>query len=157
MAGRNWKRVAPTSISHAIELCVEHAKERHNRSVDRIADLMGVASKYTLYKWIESGKLPTILIRPFEHACGCDFVTRYLAHSAAKLVIDIPVGRCTDAEDLQRLTGTCNAAVCVLIDFYKGKTSCDEASSALMIAMEDLAWHRVNVQKHAQPELDLAP
>jgi hypothetical protein len=90
MPGRNWKRVAPTTLSNAIELCIEFAKEKHNRSVDRIAELIGLANKYTLYKWIESGKLPAISIRPFEHACGCDFVTRYLAHSAHKLLIDIP-------------------------------------------------------------------
>jgi hypothetical protein len=137
-----------------MELCIDHAREKHNRSVEGIADLMGLANKYTLYKWIESGKLPSISIRPFEHACGCDYVTRYLAHSAAKLLIDIPVGRCAGVEDLQRLTGSCNAAVCVLIDFHKGTKTVEEATAALMVAMEDLAWHRANVQKHAQPELE---
>jgi hypothetical protein len=155
MPGKNWKRVAPTTLSNAIELCIEFAKEKHNRSVDRIAELIGLANKYTLYKWIESGKLPAISIRPFEHACGCDFVTRYLAHSAHKLLIDIPVGRASGEEDLLRLSASCNAAVGVLIEFYQGKGDACRTIETLLLAMERLAWHRMNVQKSQQPELGL--
>jgi hypothetical protein len=111
VAGRIWKKVSPTSLSHALELCLEHAREKHNRSVDQIADLIGLANKFTLYKWVESGRLPAIQVRPFEHACGCDFVTRYLAHSAGKLLVEIPIGRPATVEDLQVLTGRCNDAV----------------------------------------------
>jgi hypothetical protein len=152
---RNWKRVAATSLPHAMELCIEFAREKHNRSVERIADLMGCANKFTLYKWIESGKIPAVSIRPFEHACGCDFVTRYLAHSASKLLLDIPVGRCAGVEDLQRLTGSCNAAVGVLIQFYAGRIDAESAITAVTIAMEDLAWHRINASKVHAPELPL--
>lgn len=155
MAGRNWKRQAATSLPHALELSIEYARAKNNRSVDQIAELIGLANKFTLYKWIESGKIPAISIRPFEHACGCDFVTRYLAHSAHKLLIDIPLGQCAGAEELQRLTGTCHAAVGALIDFHKGARTPEETIANITVAMEDLAWHRLNVEKHAQPELDL--
>jgi hypothetical protein len=155
MPGRNWKRVSATSLSNAMELCLEFARDKNNRSVDRIADLMGLANKFTLYKWVESGKLPAVSIRPFEHACGCDFVTRYLAHSASKLLVEIPVGRYAGPEDLQRLTASCNAAVGVLIRFYQGAIDASEASAAVTIAMEDLGWHRVNVAKVQTPELGL--
>lgn len=140
-----------------MELCIEHAREKHNRSVDRVADLIGVANKFTLYKWIESGKLPAISIRPFEHACGCDLVTRYLAHSAHKLMIDIPTGARVDAEGVHRLSEACNAAVGELIRFYKDDATADEAVAKITAAMEVLAWHRGNALKFAQPELGLDP
>ena len=155
MASRNWKRVAATSLPNAMELCIEYARDRHNRSVEGIAALMGVANKYTLYKWVESGKLPAISIRPFEHACGIDFVTRYLAHSTGKLLIEIPIGRCPGPEDVLRVQGSCHAAVDVLIKFYKGELTSEQASSAVTVAMEDLAWHRSNAAKLHAPELDL--
>lgn len=137
-----------------MELCIEHARERHNRSVERLADLMGLANKYTLYKWVESGKLPSISIHAFEHACGCDFITRYLAHSAAKLLIEIPVGRDAGAEDMQLLTGVCNDAVGVLIRFYRGEADAAAAIAATNEAMEALGWHRANAAKVQSPELD---
>ncbi len=155
MPGKNWKRVSATSLSNALELCVEYARDKHHRSVDQIADLIGLANKFTLYKWIESGKLPAISIRSFEHACGCDFVTRYLAHSANKLLVEVPIGRRAEPDDVQRLMASCNAAVGVLLKFYEGKADAAQTYGALTIAMEDLAWHRGNAAKQQAPELDL--
>jgi hypothetical protein len=154
VAGRNWKRTVATSLCHAMELCLEHAREKHNRSVDRIAELIGLANKYTLYKWVESGKLPAIQVRPFEHACGCDFVTKYLGHAAGKLVVDIPVGRVADPSDVNRVQESCVAAVGALIAFYDGKRTPEQTIAAVTVAMEDLAWHRLNAVKVAAPELD---
>ncbi|MDO5940617.1 hypothetical protein [Burkholderia cepacia] len=76
MSRRNWKRVRPMSLRHALELCKDYAKERHNLSVERIAERMGLADHWTLYKWFQSGRMPLNLVRPFESACGIDFVTR---------------------------------------------------------------------------------
>ena len=58
---RNWKRVRPTSLLHALELCVEYARDVHNLSVERIADLMGITADL-LYKWLSNGRLPAMLI-----------------------------------------------------------------------------------------------
>ena len=58
MRRRNWKRVNPTSLRHAMELCLDYGREKRNLSVDRVADLMGMPSKYTLYKWLENGRMP---------------------------------------------------------------------------------------------------
>jgi hypothetical protein len=154
VAGRNWKAVGATSLSHAMELCLEFARERHNRSVEGVADLMGLANKFTLYKWVESGKLPAISIRTFEHACGCDFVTRYLAHSSSKLLIAIPIGRKPQPDDTQLLMASCSRATGLLIDFYSGKVSVDQAVVAITQAMEEFAWHRANMAKVPAPELD---
>ena len=70
MTRRNWKRIRPHSLRYALELCKEHARERRNLSVERIAELMGLADHWALYKWFQSGRIPANLIRPFEHVCG---------------------------------------------------------------------------------------
>jgi hypothetical protein len=115
---------------------------------------MGLANKYTLYKWVESGKLPAISIRTFEHACGCDFVTRYLAHASSRLLINIPVGRRPEPDDIQRVMASCSAATASLIDFYAGKLKVEDAVVAITAVMEEFAWHRANVAKIPTPELD---
>ena len=155
MAKRNWKRLQPTGFSHAMELSLEHGKAVHNRSVDRIADLMGLANKWVIYKWIESGRIPGILIRPFEHACGIDYLTRYLAHSDHKLVIDIPTGRKADHKHIHELQTALHDAVGLLMTFYRDQSDAEETIAAITGVMEDLAWHRGNVEKFSQPELDL--
>lgn len=155
MAKRNWKRARATSLQQAMELCIEFAKEKHNRSMDRIAEGMGLTNKWTLYKWIESGGLPVRMVRPFEDACGCEFVSRYLAASAGKLVVEIPTGRRASAGDVHELQDLLNAAVGSLIKFYGGKAEAKETLASIMGAMEGLALHRENIAKAEQPELDM--
>ena len=58
MSRRNWKRIQPTSLRHALELCKDFAKERHNLSVERIAERMGLTDHWTVYKWIQRRGLP---------------------------------------------------------------------------------------------------
>ncbi|MCK7553039.1 hypothetical protein [Marinobacter goseongensis] len=134
---------------------MEYAREKHNRSIDRIADLMGLANKWVLYKWLESGRMPAILIRPFEAACGIDLVTRYIGHSANKMLIEIPTGRKVTATDLNELQSSFAGAVSLLVEFYERKNGSDEALAALTGLLEDVAWHRKNVQEHLQPGLEL--
>lgn len=138
-----------------MELCLEHACEKHRRSVDRVSDLIGLANKWALYKWLENGRMPTILLRPFEHACGIDYVTQYLAHSAHKLVIEIPPGRRATEIEIAELQSSVNEAIGALLKYYAGKTSDEDTLGALAQAMGDLAWHRENVAKHLEPELAL--
>ena len=154
MPRRNWKRVTVTSLRHAMELCLEHAREKHNHNVDRIADLMGLANKWNLYKWLESGRMPASLIRPFESACGIMLVTRYLAHSSDFLIIEIPTGRKATAKQINALQGSLNEAFGHLIRFVEGESSAEETAASLVSAMEDLAFHKRNVEKANQPELD---
>lgn len=155
MARRNWKRVAPTSLRHAMELCLEYGREKRNLSVDRVADLMGLPSKWSLYKWLESGKMPAILIRPFEHATGASFVTQYIATSAHKLLVDIPNGKPAKDDDVLALQTSFNESVNLLARFYRGEVSAEETKAALDKTMGEIAGHRVNVSKSLAPELGL--
>jgi len=155
MTRRSWKRVAPTSLRHAMELCLEYGREKRNLSVDRVADLMGLASKWTLYKWLESGRMPANLIRPFEHACGATFMTQYIATSAHKLLVEIPAGRPGRDEDVLALQTGFNEAVNLLARFYQGAAEAEATVAALTRVMSEIAGHRENVSKAMAPELGL--
>lgn len=154
MTRRNWKRIQPTSLRHALELCKDHARERHNLSVERIAEEMGLTDHWTLYKWFQNGRMPVNLVRPFEKACGINFVTRWQAAAAGQLLIEVPTGRNANALDMQVLQELLNTAVGNLLKFYDQRADADTALAGIQQAMEGLAWHKGNVQRHLQPELE---
>lgn len=155
MSQRNWKRVRATSFRQAIELCKDHAREVRRIKVERIAELMGLPDHFALYKWIQTGRIPGILIRPFEHACGCTFITDFLGASAHKLVIDIPTGKRANDIDIAELQARLSEAMSSLIRFYQGGANAEETEATLTGVMADLAFHRENVHRAAQPELQL--
>lgn len=154
MKRRNWKRIQPTSLRQALELCKDHARERLNLSVELIADRMGVTDHWTLYKWIQKGSIPANMIRPYELACGVDFVTRWLVASAGRLLIDTPTGRDVNAHDIHALQELLNQAVGQILQFYSKKVEADEVLAAIQQGMEALAWHKANVERHQQPEFE---
>lgn len=155
MLKRNWKRLQPHSLRHAMELCLEYAREVHHLSVDRVADRMGV-NKWTLYKWIPDEKLPVHLVRAFEHACECPhcYVTRYLCHSARLLAIPMPTGRQASAREINALQASCTRAVDHLLRFVEGEAHVEDTLEALTQTMEDLAWHRGSVERSRQPDFE---
>lgn len=153
MRQRNWKRVRARSLREAMELCIDFARETRHLSVEQISDLMGEASKWTLYKWIEGASIPARKIRPFEHACGCTFVTGFLGASAHKLVIDIPKGKRPDDIEIADLQASLAEAVGSLIRFHQGVADVEETEAALTGVMASLAYHRENIRRVAQPEL----
>ncbi|WP_286695013.1 hypothetical protein [Spongiibacter sp. UBA1325] len=155
MTKRNWKRQRGQSIRHAMELCIRYARDIHNLSVERIAELMGLESHYTLYKWLETGRMPAVMIRPFEHACQCDFLSIYIAHSANKLALDMPTGRRAEHKELNELSVYTHTVIGQLIAFYHGKSEQQDVITALTTLIEDLAHQRGNVTKDQQPELSL--
>ncbi len=154
MPGRRLKTIQATSLRHALELCKDHARERLNLSVDQIADLIGLTNKWMIYKWIESGSIPANMIRPYEHACGCDYITRYLAHSGNRLLIDMPTGRKATHKQLNEISMAMNQTIACLMEFHEGQLDAQDTIMAITEAMENLAWHRHNVEKTAQPEFD---
>lgn len=154
MIRRNWKRIQPTNLRQALELCKDHARERSNLSVELIADRMGVPDHWTVYKWIQTGRIPANMIRPYEIACGIDFVTRWVAASAGRLLIEVPTGRTATATDLHALQELLNTAVGQLLQFHSGKADAADALAAIQQGMEGLAWHKGNVEKHLQPEFE---
>lgn len=151
MVRRNWKRIQPNSLRDALRLCKDHALEKKNYSVERIADLMGVTADL-LYKWLANGRMPAASIPAYEHICGINFVTRWLAASTGHLMIAIPTGRTTTPTDMQALQMLLNTAVGKLLEFHSGQANAADALAAIQQGMEGLAWHKGNVEKHLQPE-----
>lgn len=154
MTRRSWKNIYPTNLRQAAELCVQYALDKHNKSVERIAEDMGISSHWTLYKWLESGRMPLLNIRPFEIACGINFITKYIAHSANYLAIDIPTGRKSEHRELSELNLFMSQAVQNLYEYQDGKKSADDVVGVITSLMEDLAHQRGNLVKEKQPELD---
>lgn len=150
---RNWKRAQPNSLRDALRLCKDHAQERKNYSVERIAELMDVTPDL-LYKWLSNGRMPVSSVPAYEYICGINFVTRWNAASAGYLIIKAPVGNNASAADMHALQEALNAAAGQLLQFYSGKADADAVLAAIQCGMEGLAWHKGNVEKHAQPEFE---
>lgn len=154
---RNWKVWRPTSLQEAVEGCVQYAQAHDVRtSVERIADLVG-ESKWTIYKWMESGAIPAKKIPGFELACGgrC-YVTEYLALSAHKLVIDMPSGRLPIGHDVHALQEACTQAIGALLAYSQERLDAAQTIDSLTAAMTRLAHERAQVERAAQPELALS-
>lgn len=154
MTRRNWKRIQPTSLRQALELCKDHARDVLNKSVEGIAADMGLADHWSLYKWLQNGRMPVNLVRPFEIACGIDFVTRWQAASSGRLLVEIPTGRKLNHNDIVELHTNFGTALKLLTEFYAKPGDPAATLAALTSHMEHVAWHRANVATHQTPELE---
>ena len=154
-----WKTYQPTSCRDALHQCKAYAQEARNLSVERIADQMGLPDHWALYKWIESGRFPFVLIPAYESACGINLPSRWLAATQRRLLVDMPVGRAATENDLVQLGTGFQQAVQLLSDFYKSNGATDPAPvlDALRSHLESVAHHHINVAGFSQPELDFAP
>lgn len=152
---RRWKSVRPTSLSEAMELCVEYATEVHRRPIKVLADLMGVEVK-TLYRWLAETSMPLNKIRQFETFCGVAYISEYLclAHGD-KIVISIPAGKKAGITDLAEVQSCFAQAILLLARFYQNGEALEDTVSALTTSLTQLAYQRSNVMKAASPELAL--
>lgn len=144
----------PRTQGDAIRLCLDHARLRHRRSVARVADLVGT-TEWAIYKWLAKGSMPSEKIRSFEFACGTHYLTNHIAHSAHKLLIDIPAGRPVADNSLLELHTGFSEAVELLACFYRGEADSGDTLQALSGVMAQIAGHHENVIKVNNPELDL--
>ena len=156
MSRRNWKRWQPATLRDALKGCKDFALERHNLSVERIAERMGPEDHWSLYKWIANGRMPLVLAPAFEHACGINLVARWMAATDGKLLVDIPSGRKAQPADMVELNTGFAQALQLLTDFYSGGEQADANATleALRNHLEQVAYHHHNVAQYATPELE---
>ena len=156
MNRRNWKGYQPATLRDALSGCKDFALQRHNLSVERIAERMGLEDHWALYKWIANGRMPLVNLHAYEYACGIDLVTRYLAATAGKLLVSMPKGRQAQPADMVELNSGFATALQLLDDFYKGGPKADPAATleALRNHLEQVAYHHGNVATYATPELE---
>lgn len=155
MKRRNWKSAQPASIRQALEWSLEYARERHNLSVERVAERMGQANHWALYKWVSEGRMPAVMLPAFEHVCGINLVSRWLAATSGKLLVDMPTGRSCTAQDMQELQAVLTTTTGALLAFYHGSAEAETTLATVQAGLEALAWHRGNVRQHAHPQLEL--
>ena len=156
MTRRNWKRYQPATLRDALKACKDFALERHHLSVERIAERMGLEDHWALYKWVANGRMPLVLVPAFESACGIDLVTRWLAASQDKLLVDMPKGRQARPADMVELNTGFAQALQLLTDFYQhsGKADPTATLQALRDHLEQVAYHQHNVAAFTTPELE---
>jgi len=153
-----WKRYQPASLRDALVGCKDFALERHNLSVERIAERMGIPDHWALYKWIANGRMPLVHVPAYEHACGINLVTRWLAARDGRMLVDMPVGRKVTQEELMTLNAGFNAALQLLAGFYAAPTKdTGPVLSALRDHLATVASHHANVASYATPEFDFSP
>lgn len=134
-------------------MCKDYAKAKHNLSVERIADEMGLTAG-RLYQHLENGDMPFNRVRSYQRACHCNFVTLYMAHGDDCMLIKIPTGKKVSDDQMLEINSTFHKALTQLTDFYKKAENPEKALALLTEHMAMTAWHRANVEKTLQPELD---
>lgn len=151
---RKWKSVRATSLSEAMELCIEFSTE-NRRPIKVLADLMGVETK-TLYRWLAETSMPLNRVRQFETFCGICLISDYLctAHGD-KVVVSIPTGKKADIADLIEIQGNFSEALTLLTRFYQHGVDVENTVSALTKTLTQIAFQRANVLKVCEPELAL--
>lgn len=153
MSRRIWNRV-PTSLPAAFEQDKVHGKQHRQMSVERLAELQAVSTS-RLYKWMEDADMPVNRLACWMHGTGGRAVIRYLCAQAGGLFVPIPSGRAPSLVELNDLQQAQVAAMQALCSYAANKADRDETLATLQAALEGLAWHRANVEKTPQPELDL--
>lgn len=151
---RQHGRPVPSSLDEAIERQLD-AATKLGLPPKRMADLMGVELK-TYYRWLSENSMPLNRVRQFEAFCRASFVSEYLcmAHGN-RVVIAIPSGRKATPTDLADMQATVTAAIAKLMRFCQDRTGAAETVAELTVALSQMAYHRENVLKAAEPELDM--
>ena len=153
-----WNKLTPTSLRNALELCKDYAREVRNLSVERIAEQMGLVDHWTLYKWLQNGRMPVCLVCLFEATCGINYVSRWIATSGGKLLVDFAGGQLHEPADMVTLNTSFSEALQLLSDFYAagGKGDPKATLDAINHHLQQCCYHRNNVAACAQPELELS-
>jgi len=146
-----WLQPANT-LAEAMRRSVELARTRKQLSIERLADRLNVGH-WTLYKWVQTGKMPATMIRPFEDACGTNLITRWLASAGQQLLVRMPTGGSLTDEGFQSLQDKLLSATRELLRFHRGSTDWLSVRTALYTALQALAFHLRNVRANRQPQL----
>ncbi|WP_410499671.1 hypothetical protein [Chitinibacter sp. S2-10] len=124
------------------------------RPAKQMWDLMGTTQQ-TYSRWVSEGVMPANRILQFEHLTGANFVSNYLTLAAGRMPIELPIGRKADQVETLDLQAQQADAIALLIKFYQGKAALDETLEAIDLVLRGFSYHRANVVKVAEPELDL--
>jgi len=156
MSRKNWNHLVPRSLTESLQLCKEFALATRQMSVPRIADRIGT-SPDMLYKHLGGATMPAYMLIPFMEATSRVYPLQYMAHSLNYLLVPMPRGRKAEHKTLIALSQFCNAVMGQLLAMQSGECQPHDVTDQITLLMENLAYHRLETQKHDQPELDLFP
>ena len=148
----SWKRLQPSNLKEALRLNKEYARHFQRLTVPAIAELMN-ESEDTLYKWLSTGRMPLTAVPSYEHICGIDYVTQYMAYRSHKLIIDIPKGKKATPIEIAALQQIAAQAMTKLITYYNQDKD-DDLDSTIAVLTQligGVAYHRENIQE--QPDI----
>lgn len=128
----------------AMNACVTHAADHYGINITDIANLTGV-NKWTLFKWLESGRMPVTELKKFEDICHARFVTRHLADHAGMLLVSRPKGLETPEATLLTANKAMADALSAVSACIGGQIGVKPAIKAIDAAMEVLAVLRRQV------------
>lgn len=152
-------RIKPSlSIASSLDDAIERQQDAAAKKglvAKRMADLMGVELK-TFYRWLADSSMPLNRVRQYETFCGAAHISEYLctAHGN-KVVITIPLGKKAKVVDLAEMQSGFAQVVVLLDSFYKEQSGLTETVTALTTVLSQVAYHRENVLKAGEPELEL--
>lgn len=154
MRNHSGKSHRPTSLAEAFDLDEAHALQMHRRPRKQMEELMDT-DRTTYGRWVTDCRMPTSLLLQFSQFCGSTNVIEYLALACGKLVISIPTGKKAKASNLGEMQANFGKAVMLLEQFYQGQSDLSETLGVLNEVLSQVAYHRENVTKAGQPELEL--
>lgn len=153
MGIRQGKSV-PGTLDEAIERQVE-AAARLGLVPKKMADLMGVEVK-TYYRWLAESSMPLNRVRQFEAFCKASHISEYLCTAqGSQVVVSIPMGKKAAVADMADVQINAANAIALLARFYQDKDGLAETVAALTTVLSQVAYHRENVMKTGEPELEL--
>lgn len=156
MSRKNWNQLIARSLTESLQLCKESAIANKQMSVPRIADRLG-CSPDMLYKHLGAASMPAYMLIPFMEACHRIYPLQYMAHSLNYLLVPMPRGRKAEHKALVQLNMFCTEVMGKLLALESGECTQQDVVDHLTLLMENLAYHRLEVQKLDQPELELFP
>lgn len=153
MGIRQYKSPA-SSLDDAIER-QQDAANRLGLPPKRMADLMGVELK-TYYRWLADSSMPLNRVRQFEAFCKASHISEYLCTAQGnKVVVAIASGKKAMVAELAEVQANAADAMALLARFYQDKVGLAETVAALTAVLSQVAYHRENVMKTGEPELEL--
>lgn len=146
-------RPIPTSLHGALEADKDEGIHKRRMSVERMAEHYGNRPK-TVYDWIEEASIPANRLKLWFDKTGGKYTIRFLCAQAGGLFIELPTGKQSATHEVSDLQLVLHDAVGALLAYHAGKLEQDACLAKLTHAMECTAWHRENVRKAEQPELE---
>jgi hypothetical protein len=124
-----------------INACLKHAEEHYGMTVKDIAQVMNV-KMWTLFKWLESGRLPLAEVDKFEAACHARYITRHLADTAGLILVTKPRQMETPENALVTINSASANAISAIAAYIGGAKNKQGTAKAIDAAIEALVWQK---------------